>query len=82
MSIDSLAIEYGLFTPQDLKFVTGIYDEVKGSQKTFEPWQHNALARQILYIFQSGERDREVLLTTVRGDLRKPRLIRFKRQRL
>jgi hypothetical protein len=79
MEINSLAGEYGIFSPDELKFMNSVFDEVHSAQKLVEPWQDTALARQILYIFQNGERDRDVLVNTVNGYFRRPRLVRGKR---
>ncbi len=78
MSINDLAAQSGVYMPEDLVFLTSVFDEVKWSQKTFEPWQHNALARQILYIHGTGVGDRE-LIAAVISHYKKPRLVRFGR---
>ncbi len=73
MPITTLSAEYGIYRPEDLAFLKSIFDEVQRSQKLLEPWQGTALARQILYAYRTGVRDRDLLLRTLNGNYTKPR---------
>ena len=73
MPITTLSAEYGIHRPEDLEFLKSVFDEVQQSQKLLEPWQGTALARQILYIYRTGVRDRDLLLMTLNSNYTKSR---------
>ena len=59
MPINDLAGRYGVYEPDDLAFLTSIYDDIVSQQ--LAPSDESALAGELLYLFKSGVQDRELL---------------------
>ena len=59
MSILVFADRYGIYEPEDLAFLRGIYDEIVAAPSARS--DESAVAGELLYLFKSGVRDRELL---------------------
>ena len=73
MPIVQLADEYGIYMPEDLVFLKGVFDKVQQSQDLVGEGELNSAARKILYVFQTGVRDHDLLVAAVSGNVKRPR---------
>ena len=77
MSINKLAGEYGIHMPEELKtFLKSIFDDIQKSQLV-EAWEGDALARYIFEVYDSGIRDRDLLVKTVSCNYQRPRIVDY-----
>ena len=60
MHIKAIADRYGIFEPDDLALLRNIYDEIVASKLSVH-WDEGEVAGKLLYLFDSGIRDRELL---------------------
>ncbi len=60
MPIESLTGGPGVYHPDDLRFLKSVYDDIVRSE-AFNPSNKSTLADQLLYLFGSGIKDRELL---------------------
>ncbi|TAM99677.1 MAG: hypothetical protein EPN45_15680 [Rhizobiaceae bacterium] len=64
-----MASPFGVFSPNDLEFLQGVYDEVTENVASIDDMTMSEIASQLLDAHQSGVRDRGQLLGIARRAL-------------
>jgi hypothetical protein len=65
LAIENLATAYGVYRPDDLALLQGIFDEVCIELKPMGQAEAQAIARKLLLLAKGGVRDRDLLKLTV-----------------
>ena len=65
MPTQRLAVNRGIFEPEDLSFLQSIFDESCAVHEHLGEEQSTAIARKLFVLFKGGTRDRELLKVTI-----------------